>query len=353
MTPPLRAAAPSAASRAGAFRAVVHKELLLNRRDPLLLVMMFAFPIVLVALLSSALGGAFAMGDPPDYVLVGRASTALTQRLGKPESVVSLDEARRRIGAGEVSFAVVTGAGGQVRQLVADPATRILLPTMLAAIEGKAPDVVGPDGKPYSSGASPYAATLLGFVIYHAFFAASHAAQSVHRERTWGTWNRMLTLGLGKGWLLTAKMIPTVLVVTLQGLLLVGGGCLVLGIPVHSPLGLVAGCLLAGLCVAAVGAMLAAVSRNDAQVPQLNNLLVLVGGTLGGSLVPLAIMPSWVRAAAPFTPQYWLVELFKGATSRGATTPDLAFDGLMVLLFCAVLLGAGVTAMRWDRFRHA
>ncbi|MEU0741576.1 ABC transporter permease [Streptomyces sp. NPDC006134] len=348
VTPPRKAAPASAASR-----AVVHKELLLNRRDPLLLVMMFVFPIVLVALLSSALGGAFALGDPPDYVLVGRQSTAVAQRLGEPESVVSLDEARRRIGAGEVSFAVVTGDDGEVRQLIADPATRILLPTMLAAIEGKAPDVVGPDGKPYSSGASPYAATLLGFVIYHAFFAASHAAQSVHRERTWGTWNRMLTLGLGKGWLLTAKMIPTVLVVTLQGLLLVGGGCLVLGIPVHSPLGLAAGCLLAGLCVAGVGAMLAAVSRNDAQVPQLNNLLVLVGGTLGGSLVPLAIMPSWVRAVAPLTPQYWLVELFKGATSRGAAAADMAFEGLMVLLFCAVLFGVGVAAMRWDRFRHA
>jgi ABC-2 type transport system permease protein len=335
-----------------AFRAVLRKELLLNLRDPLLLVMMFIFPIVLVALLSQALGGAFALGRTPDYVLVGSAPPNLTRQLGRPQEVLSLDAARHRVSAGDVQFAVITGDDGRVREVIADPTSQMLLPSLLSAVQGTAPRVVTATGERYEVGASPYAATLLGFVVYHAFFAASHAAQAMHRERSWGTWNRLLMLPLRRGWLLLAKMLPTAGIVTFQGLFLIGGGCLTLGVPIHNPLALLAACLLSGICVAALGALLAAVSRNDAQVPQLNNLLVLLGGTLGGALVPLAAMPSWVQASAPFTPQYWLVELLKGATSRGAGAGALLQDGSMVVVFAALLAGIGIATMRWHRFRH-
>jgi ABC-2 type transport system permease protein len=334
------------------FWAVVRKEALLNRRDPLLLVMIFAFPVVLVAFLSSSLGGAFALDRVPPYVLVGHLAPAVSGHLGAPQATLALTAARERVAAGTVAFAVVADSDGAVRSVVADPTAQILLPAFLNAMNGSAPSVETPDGRPYRSAASPYAQTLLGFVLYHAFFAASHAAQAMHRERNWGTWNRLLGLHMPKALLLAAKMVPTLGIVLVQGLVLIGGGCLLLGIPVHHWVLLAVGYLLVGLCVTAVGALLAALARNDMQVPQMNNLLVLLGGVLGGALVPLPTMPSVVRAVAPVTPQYWAMDLLKGATARGAPVSSLLVDGAVLLGFTVVLFAVGLWRMRWDRFRH-
>lgn len=335
------------------FWAVARKEALLNRRDPLLLVMMFAFPIVLVAFLSSSLGGAFALGNTPEYVLVGDAGGTVTQRLGEPQAMVSLDEARDRVASGDVPFAVVVGPDGAVSQVIADPTAQIIVPVFLNALHGANPPIKAPDGSPYGDTASPYAQTLLGFVLYHAFFAASHAAQALHRERNWGTWNRLLGLRMPKGLLLAAKLLPTLVIVLLQGLVLIGGGCLLLGVPVHHWLLLVGGYLLVGLSVAALGTLLAALARNDMQVPQFNNLFVLLGGALGGALVPLSTMPASVRAIAPAAPQYWAMEVLKGATARGASTTSVLADAGVLLLFTAGMFALGLWRMRWDRFRHA
>jgi ABC-2 type transport system permease protein len=116
---------------------------------------------------------------------------------------------------------------------------------------------------------------------------------------------------------------------------------------------LAVGCLLVGFCVAAFGGLLAALSRNDMQVPQLNNLFVLLGGMIGGALVPLSIMPSFVQMLAPFTPQYWAMELFKGATSRGASSGALMWKAVVLFAFAADLFAISLIKMRWDRFRHA
>jgi ABC-2 type transport system permease protein len=336
--------------RRSAFDAVFRKEVLINLRDPLLLVMMFVVPLVLVVFLTGAVGGAFT-SHAPAYVAAGSLPQSVEQRVGKPEAVVSPAEARRRVANGEVPVALLAGADGRLT-VVADPTSTIAVPPMLAALDDTPPTVETPTGQAYADGSSPFAQTLLGFVMFHAFFAAAHAAQALHRERNWGTWNRLLSLPVGRLSLLTAKLLPVALISALQGLLLIGGGALLLGIPISHPLLFIITNLAIGMCVGSVGAAVAALASNDAQVPQFNNLIVLMGGAVSGAMVPLLTLPGWAQSIAPVFPQYWAMELLKDTTARASTAGHVLVHLAVLVAYAIALLALGFRFMRWDRFRH-
>ncbi|MEO3786697.1 ABC transporter permease [Actinocorallia sp. B10E7] len=345
----MTAPALAAPGRAVAFWALFRKELLIYRRDPLLLIMIFLVPVVLTVFLAPALGGAYALsGEPPAYVQVGDTRP---DGLGAPKAVVDREDARRRVAAGEVPFAVVTEPDGR-RYVIADPTLPTLLPVFLNHLSADDVPVIGPDGGPYADAASPYQQSLFGFALMNVFFGAAHAAQALHRERNWGTWNRVLSLRLGKGTILLAKMAPMAIISALQQLILIGGGCLIAGIPVHRPGFLLLASLATGCVVAAAACTIAAVSGNDMQVPQFNNLLALLGGAVAGALVPVALMPGWVQAVAPVFPQYWALDLIKGATSRDAPASALLLDLAVLCVFIVVFAVIGRLAMRWERLRH-
>ncbi|MQY03743.1 ABC transporter permease [Actinomadura macrotermitis] len=353
---PTPAPVPPAAriAKGAAFAALFRKELTIYRRDPLLLIMLFAVPTVLTLFLAPALGGAFALShEPPAYVLVGTPGPGDAKNLGRPEATVTLAEAKDRVARGTTPFALVREPGA-APYVIADPTLPVLVPVFLEHLSGGADAaVVSPTGKPYRDAANPYQQSLFGFALLNVFFAGAHAAQALHRERNWGTWNRVLSLGLGKGAILLAKMLPIALIAAAQEILLIGGGSLLVGIPIQNPLFLLLGALATGGVVAAAACLLAAVSANDAQVPQFNNLLTLLGGALAGALVPVALMPSWAQLVAPVFPQYWVIDLLKGATSRGASVPAMTADLLVLLGYTALFGLIGRYGMRWERLRHA
>ena len=333
-----------------AFWALFRKEVMIYRRDPLLLIMIFAVPVILTIFLAPALGGAYALGgNPPAYVATapGPASPAL----GAPKAVVSLAEARREVSAGDVPFAVVARPGGR-SYVIADPTLPTLLPVFLDRLAGRGVKVVAPSGLTYTDESSQYQQSLFGFALLNVFFGAAHAAQALHRERNWGTWNRVLSLGLGKTTILAATLLPMAVIAMIQQLLLIGGGCLIAGIPIHKPGFLVLEAAAVGLVVAAAACMLAAISANDMQVPQFNNLLTLLGGAVAGALVPVALMPGWVQAVAPIFPQYWGLDMVKGSTSRSAPDTTLLLDLAVLGAFAVLFATIGRLGMRWERLRH-
>ncbi|WP_239334484.1 ABC transporter permease [Frankia sp. CiP3] len=342
----------SAIRKLTAFDAVFRKELLINRRDPLLLIMMFAVPVVLIAFLGGAVGGAFGSSHPPAYVSAGPVDPALAHRLGAPQRLVSADEARQEVANGDIAVALVTDGAGH-RTVIADPATPIVLSPFLAALDSQPPAVITPSGASYLSNSSPYAQTLPGFVMFHAFFGAAHAAQALHRERNWGTWNRLLSLPIGRFSLLVGKLLPIALMAMAQGLLLIGLGSLILGVPINNPGMFIVANVLIGLCLGAVGAAVAAIASNDLQVPQFNNLLVLLGGAVGGAMVPSVALPGWAQTIAPVFPQYWAMQMLKDTMTRSASMEKLLLDTGILAVFITVIFGIGFRCMRWERFRHA
>ena len=194
------------------------------------------------------------------------------------------------------------------------------------------------------AGARPYDESVPRFTVMFALFAAGFTAMGFHRERMWGTWDRVLSLPIGRRHIVLGKTAPIVGIVVVQGAVLLFGGALVLGIPVHNPAMIVVGSVLTGTTAAALGLVIAVVAGTDQQIQQLNNVFALLLGALGGALAPLSTMPAWAQTVAPAVPQYWAVDLLTGAMAGGAPMSRLMLDAGVLCLFTA---GLCIVALPW------
>lgn len=98
-----------------------------------------------------------------------------------------------------------------------------------------------------------------------------------------------------------------------------------------------------------LGFFISAVSENGSVISMMTNSIVLAMCFLSGVFVPRAYMNPAVLSAAHFTPLYWFVEgneIINGFSSGPFPWSSLASCMLMQLLFCALLLSAGMILSR-------
>jgi ABC-2 type transport system permease protein len=155
-------------------------------------------------------------------------------------------------------------------------------------------------------GGSPAEQETPGLAIMFTLLALDVAGQLLLSERTWGTWDRLRAGSVGTLTVLLGKALPLTLLFTLQQAVLFLFSDLVYGFPAADGtwrLPLMAVCW--GLCVSSCGLALGVRVRSQGQLAAIADIGALAVTCLSGSLVPLAVLPGWVRAAAPFTPGYW------------------------------------------------
>jgi ABC-2 type transport system permease protein len=122
-------------------------------------------------------------------------------------------------------------------------------------------------------------------------------------------------------------------------------GCLVIGIPMPRSIGLVAIAIpVWAFALLAVGAALSTVARSLGELGVISDVGAMVLSSMGGSLVPLSIMPGWAQAAAHVSPGYYALRMLKAAI-RG--------DAGGVLVPAAVLFALGVVAGTYAVWRLA
>jgi ABC-2 type transport system permease protein len=228
-----------------------------------------------------------------------------------------------------------------------DPTALVLLfiaPLLLIIFVSKAFAGVLPGVHGYAldrrvTNVSPYHESVPRYTVMFAFFAAGFTAMGFYRERMWGTWDRILSVPITRGYILFGKFIPSVGIVIVQGVVLLFGGSLVFGLPIHSPWFVIGGVALLGMSASALGLLIALLTTTDQQVQQLNNLLVILLGAIGGAMAPLSLMPKWVQDIAPAVPQYWAVKLLNGAMTGNTPSPQLLTDAIVLVGFSIVLCG--------------
>jgi ABC-2 type transport system permease protein len=191
-----------------------------------------------------------------------------------------------------------------------------------------------------------------GLMVMFSVFAIAIAGNSIIIERTWKTWDRLRATKASATELLLGKTIPIFVVLVVQQSILLVYGCLVIGLPIPRSVGYV---LLAigvwGFALLAIGAALAAYVRSQGELSVVSDVGALTLSSLGGALVPLAIMPGWAQAAAHASPGYWALSMMQAAI-RGETAATL----VPVAVLMAMGLFAGTFAVRrltrgWGRSR--
>ena len=103
--------------------------------------------------------------------------------------------------------------------------------------------------------------------------------------------------------------------------------------------------LAAALCCAALGALIAALARTEAQIGGISAVILWVLAFVGGCFIPLFLINESMATIGQLTPHYWAVTGFYDLLTRGLGL-DAILDSLVALLaFAAVFFLIG-----WRRF---
>lgn len=175
-----------------------------------------------------------------------------------------------------------------------------------------------------------------GSIVLFSGFLVGNLGFSVFREHGWNTWERLRASNLDNVELLAGKAITPVLALVVQLLVLFGAGTMIFDLDIAGSfpaLALVAAALIA--MEVALGFMLLAVCRSVLQLNAATNVGAMLLGGLGGAVTPVASLPGWAQAIAPFTPAYWAMRGFTdvivgGASVSGVVVPVAVLAGFSV-----------------------
>jgi ABC-2 type transport system permease protein len=193
-----------------------------------------------------------------------------------------------------------------------------------------------------------------GFAIMFAMFMAGEFGLPFFRDFGWRTWQRTRTLPIPVPILVAGKLLVPLALVLTQLAAVFGVGVAVFGMRVAGPaVALVVLLAVFGTSVVAVSLLVTALCPTVAQFNAVNNIMTLVFAGLGGALVPVALLPTWLQPVAPAAPSYWAV--------LGCQRVIVEGQGLREIWPCtAVLVGvtmvaatAGALLLRPDRGKES
>jgi ABC-2 type transport system permease protein len=190
--------------------------------------------------------------------------------------------------------------------------------------------------------------TVPGFALMFTFWLSLFVAASIYSEkREYHTWRRTLTAPVPRIALVGSRVLAYTGIGMVQITLLFVLGWALFGISLGDhPYALLPIFFAMTLATAAFGFLMTSLVRDIAVLSSLMNLIVIIAAAAGGTLVPLFLLPDWLRAISPAVPHYWAMSASQDVILLG--------DGLVhVLPAVAALLGfaAAFLALGLWRFR--
>lgn len=375
--------------------ALIVKDLRLLSRDRGALFLTFAWPLVL-AIFFGALGPGFGAqlddDDEPGAITVlavdedrSAASLALLAALDDDARIelvpASLDDARTRVRSGAAPAYVRVAAGyGAAPSHLLDPvapprhvelgvdprraaeAELLAGATKLAAARSLAAELPGGhdparrdavvldyhsvDVTRASKPPSPYAVTFPQGIIWAVLACAATFAVSLVDEHKRGTLLRLAIAPVSRLTILAGKAGACMIAIVIMQLVLLAVAVIGFGVRPESP-----GLLALALACTALGfvglmSLLAVLGRRTHSAAGLSWAVLMLMAMLGGGMLPLFLMPSWLQIAAQASPVAWALTAIEGAVWRGATLLDIAVPCVGLLLLGGACLAIGTRAVR-------
>jgi ABC-2 type transport system permease protein len=172
---------------------------------------------------------------------------------------------------------------------------------------------------------------LWGFLMCTATFAIS-----IVKERTNGTFDRLRIGPLGYAHILGGKGLACFLTCISIICILFFGGKAIFKLPIGNPLLFIPAVFCTILCFVGLMMFICTLGRTEQSVGAAGWAILMIMGMFGGAMMPLAFMPSWLRAFSHFSPVKWGILALEGAIWR-----DFRFTEMISP--CLVLLAIGLT----------
>lgn len=322
---------------------IAQKDLTLLVRDRGALFWAGVFPVLFALLF----GAVFPSQRAPDRVTVAWTGPASTARAltaaGLTVRDVSVDEGRALVRRGE-AVAAIDGRADDV-EVVTDPVhpaegtavelmvTRAVATSRCSAFPAVRRSVGGAAAAP-----SGFALAFPAAVLWGLIGCAGTFASAIVSERKSGTHQRLRAAPIPSTALLGGKLLACLIacVVDATLILLIARLCFGVHVERFSSLPLVIGAC--ALCFAGLTVLLGVLGRNEQSVGGAAWATLLLFAMIGGAMVPLSVMPPWLRSLSDTSPVKWGIVALEGATVRG-------FDVRELLPSCAALVAVGLLSV--------
>ena len=332
------------------FSAMVIKELQLLRRDPRAIVRLLVLPVAFIALFGLVFRNADKAQPPRPLAMYADPSSKLAasvvvafehSTLFHPVRLGSADELRTKVADEAFDLGLVIPGnfdpahGGAKAELVIDTAKPIaerapvqgaIIAVINAVVVGPAIDTVvivpPPNTGARAEAPSSFQLTVPGNAVLFGFFIALTCALSFAEERRTGTWRRLLAAPVPRWKLLVAKLVPYVVLGTIQVSSLFAIGVFAFGMKIAGSIPAL-GVLTVGVAASAtgLGLLIASVSSTEKQISSLGSVVILIMGLISGCMLPRMLMPHVMQQIGLFVPHGWALDGYYTLLVRDGVGP--------------------------------
>lgn len=179
--------------------------------------------------------------------------------------------------------------------------------------------------------------SVAGTSIMMLLFSVVALGASLLSEKEEGTLKRLLYSPLDPNRILFGKMLSGIVISIVQLIAMFFFASLVFGLNVGQNIpALILLIIITAFTCSSFGIFLASVAKSRQQVQSLATLIILSMSAIGGSMVPLSMMPAWMEKFSIFTVNYWAVQGFYDILWRGLPL------GSIILMKIGVLFSIGL-----------
>ncbi|MDE5414561.1 ABC transporter permease [Alkalihalobacterium chitinilyticum] len=198
-----------------------------------------------------------------------------------------------------------------------------------------------------SSQPDPFQQNVPGYTVMFAFFIVTFAGRSFLNEKRSGTLQRIL-LAPVSGWnLLIGKWVPFYLIGLTQVAILFSFGHFVFGMSLGSSLFALLLISLALVWVSSsLGMLIASLVQTESQITGWSVMVILTMAALGGTMVPLFVMPDLMQQIAFITPHAWALTAYQDILVRELSWTDILNNLFILGGFGAVFMLISIWRMR-------
>ncbi len=193
-------------------------------------------------------------------------------------------------------------------------------------------------GKPRS----PYDVTFPSSIVWGLMGCATAFATNLVRERRAGTLLRLRVSPLSRAHVLAGKGLACLIAGLGASSVLLTIGVVALGVHIGDPVALVVALLAAAACFTGLMMVMSVIGKTEAAVAGGSWIMMMPLAMIGGGMIPLIAMPSWMITASHASPFKWAIYAIEGAVWRDFSTAEMLGPVGLLLGIAVVLFAVGV-----------
>lgn len=198
----------------------------------------------------------------------------------------------------------------------------------------------------YKGPVTPFQITFPQVLLWGFIGCAATFAISIVKERTHGTFERLRVGPIGRAHILGGKGLSCFFTCIFIMCILYVGAKAIFRMPIGNRLLFIPAVLCTILCFVGLMMLICTLGRTEQSVGAAGWGILMITGMIGGAMMPLAFMPSWLRPFSHVSPVKWGIVALEGAIWRNFSLTEMISPCLVLLAFGTAAFLLGVFMLR-------